>query len=225
MKKLIVLAVMAVMGLQAQAQIVSSRSSMVTREVIDRGGWSTFGIEYLPSTFDGDDDSMSFTGLALNYTRAISITESMPFFFEWGLGLQYSFKSENEKGNYYGEKFNAKEKMSFISAKVPLNLIYDIAVPNSNIHFDPFVGVKLRGNLWGEIKEEVKYNGEKESESLNLFDSDEGDCKRFQVGLQAGFKVRFNNQFFLGLGYGVDFMEFADDTKINEVKIMGGLVF
>ena len=46
MKKVIVLALMAVMGLQAQAQIVSSRSSMVTREVIDRGGWSTFGVEH-----------------------------------------------------------------------------------------------------------------------------------------------------------------------------------
>ena len=217
MKKLIVLTVLAAMSLQTQAQIVSSRSSMVTREVIDRGGWSTFGIEYLPSTFkfSGDADSESFTGLALNYTKAISITESMPFFFEWGLGLQYSFKSEKDK------EYDAEAKMSFISAKVPLNLIYDIAVPNSTIHFDPFVGIQLRGNLWGEGKEE--YRGE--SETIDLFDSDEGDCKRFQIGLQAGMKVRFDNKFFVGIGYGADFMEFAEKTKINELKIMAGLVF
>lgn len=216
MKKLIVLALMAVMGLQAQAQIVSSRSSMVTREVIDRGGWSTFGVEYLPSTFKyshGDSDSESFNALALNYTNAVSITQSMPFFIEWGIGAQWSFKSEDKHGYDY--------KMNMISAKIPINLIYDIEMPNSNIHFDPFVGVKFRGNIWGQ--EKVEYNNS--SQKMDLFDSDEGDCKRFQVGLQAGLKVRFDKTFFLGIGYGIDFMEFADDTKINEVKIMAGIVF
>ena len=47
MKKLFVWAVMAFIGAQAQAQIVSSRSSMTTREVIadpvSYKGWSTFG--------------------------------------------------------------------------------------------------------------------------------------------------------------------------------------
>lgn len=215
MKKVIVLALLAVMGLQAQAQIVSSRSSMVTREVIDRGGWSTFGVEYLPSTFkyDKGDDTESFTGLAVNYTNAISITQSMPFFIEWGIGAQWSFKSEENHG--------VDVKMNFISAKIPVNLIYDIDMPNSTIHIDPFVGVKFRGNIWGQ--EKAEYSGH--SEKIDLFDSDEGDCKRFQIGLQAGVKVRFDKSFFLGVGYGTDFMEFAKDTKINEWKIMAGIVF
>lgn len=215
MKKLIVMAVLAAMGLQAQAQIVSSRSSMVTREVIDRGGWSTFGVEYLPSTFsyDGGGDSESFTGLALNYTNAISITQSMPFFIEWGIGAQWSFRSDSKNGYDY--------KMNFISAKVPVNLIYDIEMPNSTIHIDPFVGVKFRANIWGQTKEE----GRGYEEKFNMFDSDEGDCKRFQVGLQAGVKVRFDRSFFLGVGYGIDFNEFAKKTKINELKVMAGIVF
>lgn len=214
MKKLIVMAVLAAMGLQAQAQIVSSRSSMVTREVIDRGGWSTFGVEYLPSQFsyDGDKDTESFTGLALNYTNAISVSQNMPFFIEWGIGGQYSFWSDSH-GDY-------EQKINVISAKIPINLIYDIAMPNSPIHFDPFVGVKFRGNIWGQMKEEYR----SESETYNLFDKDEGDWKRFQVGLQAGVKVRFDG-FFVGLGYGIDFNEIAKKTKINEWKIMAGLVF
>ena len=213
MKKLIVMAVLAAMGLQAQAQIVSSRSSMVTREVIDRGGWSTFGVEYLPSQFSYDgDDTESFNGLALNYTNAISISQNMPFFIEWGIGGQYSFKSQDKHGVDY--------KMSMISAKIPVNLIYDIAMPNSSVHFDPFVGVKFRGNIWGQ--EKVESSGY--SEKYDMFDSDEGDCKRFQVGLQAGVKVRFDG-FFVGVGYGIDFNEFAEDTKINEWKIMAGIVF
>jgi hypothetical protein len=214
MKKLIVMAVLAAMGLQAQAQIVSSRSSMVTREVIDRGGWSTFGIEYLPSTFSPDGGSSeSFTGLALNYTSAISLTQSIPLFLEWGIGGQWSFWSD-ESGKY-------EQKINFISAKIPLNLIYDYAIPNSTIHLDPFVGVKFRGNIWGQLKEE--YKGE--SETYNLFDSDEGDWNRFQVGMQLGLKVRFDRSFFLGVGYGFDFSEIAKKTKINEFKIMAGLVF
>ena len=220
MKKLIVMAILAVMGLQAQAQIVSSRSSMVTREVIgedkvyDYKGWSTFGIEYLPSQFsyDGGDETESFTGLALNYTNAISLTQSMPFFLEWGIGAQYSFRSESKHDTDY--------KMNMISAKIPINLIYDIAMPNSTIHIDPFVGVKFRGNIWGQ--EKIEYG--KHDEKVDLFDSDEGDCNRFQVGLQAGVKVRFTG-FFIGAGYGIDFSEFSKKTKINEWKIMLGLVF
>lgn len=209
MKKVLLLAFMAVMGLQTQAQIVSSRSSMVTREVVDRGGWSTFGIEYLPSTFKGDGDSESFNGLALNYTNAISITQSVPLFIEWGVGAQWSFKSKD------------KVKLNMISAKVPVNVIYDIALPNSTIHIDPFVGLKFRANIWGQ----EKYESKSYSETINLFDSDEGDCKRFQMGMQAGVKFRFDRSFFLGVGYGFDFLEFADHVKINEFKIMAGLVF
>ena len=212
MKKLIVMAVLAALGLQAQAQIVSSRSSMVTREVIG-GGWSTFGVEFLPSQFVYDgDDSESFTCLALNYTKAISITQSMPFFIEWGIGGQYSFKSDDDHG--------VDRKRSVISAKIPINLIYDIDMPNSSVHFDPFVGVKFRGNIWGQSK----YEYGSESKTYNLFDKDEGDWNRFQVGLQAGVKVRFDG-FFVGLGYGIDFNEIAKKTKINEWKIMAGLVF
>jgi len=214
MKKLIVMAVMVAMGLQIQAQIVSSRSSMVTREVIDRGGWSTFGVEYLPSTFVVDGgDNLSFTGLALNYTNAISITGSVPLFFEWGVGAQYSFKSEEKNG--------LDRTMNFISVKVPLNVIYDFALPDSKIHFDPFAGIQFRGNIWGQ--EKVEYRNE--SETIDLFDSDEGDCKRFQVGVQAGLKVRFDKSFFVGIGYGVDLNEFGEKIKINELKLMGGLVF
>ena len=206
MKKLIVMAVMAAMGLQAQAQIVSSRSSMITREVVDRGGWSTLGVEYLPSTFDMDGTSESYTGLALNFTNAISLTQSIPLFVEWGIGGQYSF---------YDKK---KTDIKIASAKVPINFIYDFLIPNTNIHLDPFVGVKFRFNIWGE----GKYG---DGKSQNLFNSDGPDWNRFQVGMQFGLKARFIDKFFVGFGYGFDFSEIAKKTKIQEIKIMAGLVF
>ena len=220
MKKLFILAMMAVVGAQAQAQIVSSRSSMTTREVIAEPvtykGWSTFGVEYLPSTFSvKDDDSQSFTGLAVNYTNAISLTQSTPLFIEWGIGAQYSFNSEEDR---YEEV-----KVQFASVKIPVNLVYDFQIPGTNVNIDPYLGLKLRGNVWGESKYESKEYDY--SKSFNLFDSDEGDCNRIQLGWNIGVKARFNKAFFVGIGYGSDFSEFAEDVKINEVSLSLGVVF
>lgn len=164
-------------------------------------------MEYLPSNFKYDGHSESFSGFAVNYTQAISITQSAPLFIEWGLGAQWSTKSENDI------------KMNFVSMKVPLNLVYDFQIPGTNINLDPYVGINLRGNVWGEVKNDnydTKYD---------LFDSDEGDCNRFQFGGHLGVKARFNNSFFVGVGYGFDFNEFDEDTKINELSLSLGLAF
>ena len=218
MKKMFFMALMVFVGLQAQAQIVSSRSSMTTRQVIEEHknytGWSTFGLEYLPSKMVPDHgDSESYNGFAINYTQALSLTQSAPLFFEWGIGAQWSHWSDSE--DRYEQSFN------FVSMKVPFNLIYDYQLPNSSINIDPYVGLQLRGNVWGEGKEEY-YD---DSDTWDLFDDDEGECKRFQLGWQIGAKVRFNNSFFVGVAYGSDFSEFAEDTKISEFKLSLGLVF
>ena len=209
MKKVMLLAIMAIMGLQAQAQIVSSRSSMVTRQVVEKvsTGWSTIGIEYLPSKLSYDGGSESFSGLAFNYTNATSLTQSFPLFLEWGIGAQYSYHDEDDVST------------KWVSLKVPVNIIYDFQLPNTSINIDPFVGLKLRGNVWGEIKNDYY------DESWNLFDEDEGDASRFQIGWNIGVKARFNNKFFVGIAYGSDFSEFTDDTTINEVSLSLGLVF
>ena len=210
MKKMILLAAMAVLGLQAQAQIVSSRSAMTTRQVVEQKsytGWSTFGLEYLPSNFKYDGHSESFSGFAVNYTQAISITQSAPLFIVWGVGAQWSTWSEDD------------DKINFVSMKVPINLVYDFQIPGTNINLDPYVGINLRGNVWGELKNDYY------DDTYNLFDSDEGDWNRFQIGGHLGVKARFNNSFFVGIGYGFDFNEIDEDTKINELSLSLGLAF
>ncbi len=111
MKKFLMLAFMAVIMVQANAQIVSSRSSMVTRHVTNEpksnDGWKTLGVEYLPGSFSYDGVSESFTGWAINYTRANSVTQSAPLFLEYGLGVQYSYKSEDDG------------TINYVSLKVP----------------------------------------------------------------------------------------------------------
>lgn len=212
MKKFLIAAVAAVCGLNVHAQIVSSRSAMTTREVIEEpvvnNGWSTFGVEYLPSSFSfKHGDSESFSGVAVNYTKASALTASTPLFLEWGVGAQYSFWSEDETS------------INYVSLKVPVNLVYDFKIPETNICIDPYVGLRLRGNVWGEVSDDD------EDESYNLFDKDEGDWKRLQIGWQIGVKARFNNSFYVGLGYGTDFSKMADEMHINEASISLGLVF
>lgn len=221
MKKILMLAVIAAIMVQANAQIVSSRSSMVTRHVVTQkqkktkkpksyNGWKTFGIEYINGSFSDDlyarsgyEDGNSFIGGAVNYTQAFSITRSVPLFLELGIGGQFSYCTSAVK---------------YVSVKIPVNLIYDIQIPNTKINLDPYVGLNLRGNVWGD------------SHGENLFKDDDYDAYRFQIGAHAGVKARFNNKFFIGIGYGFDFNKIVDtpivkEIKINELSISTGIVF
>jgi hypothetical protein len=226
MKKLFLLAAMAVLGLQAQAQIVTSRSAMTTRQVVAEpksAGWSTFGFEYLPSSWVPEHgDSESYTGLALNYTSASPLTSSVPIFLEWGLGAQWSHWSDESGSGKYKYEYS----INMISLKVPINFIYDFQIPNTAINIDPYVGVRFRGNLWGEYKVE----NDDDSDTANLFDKDDMGgsdytWNRFQIGWQIGVKARFSDAFFVGLGYGTDFSEISKKTKINETSLSLGFVF
>ncbi|MBQ7509581.1 MAG: outer membrane beta-barrel protein [Prevotella sp.] len=220
MKKLFLLAAMAVLGLQSQAQIVTSRSAMTTRQVVAEpksAGWSTFGFEYLPSNFDPDHgDSESFTGFALNYTSATPLTSSIPIFLEWGIGAQWSHASDFLDVDDLD--------MNVLSVKVPINIMYDFEIPNTSINIDPYLGVRFRGNVWGQLKYD--------DDDWNVFDKDDMEddlgmyvWKRFQIGWQIGVKARFSDSFFVGLGYGTDFSEISKKTKINETSISLGFVF
>lgn len=209
LKKIVVAALLAVSA-SASAQFTNSSSSSASSTSTE--GWNTFGFEYLPSSFSPKHgDSQSFTGLAITYTNANSLTKTIPLFFEWGIGAQYSHYSKNDFS------------INYVSLKVPLNLVYDYEIPGTSINLDPFIGLKLRGNVWGEGTEDDDYYGD--DNSYDLFDKDEGDWNRFQIGWNIGLKARFNNKFFVGLSYGSDFSEMADDMKINEASISLGLVF
>lgn len=219
MKKIILLAMMVVMGLQSQAQIVSSRTSMTTTTKVasePRSGWQTFGLEYIPSKFDFNKESESFSTLSLLWTKATSVSSQMPLFIEYGIGGQYSWWSKDDY------------EIKYVSVKVPINLVYDFQIPESNITLDPFIGIKFRGNIWGELKAPSYSYGsytKKTTETYDLFDKDEGDWKRFQIGWNIGLKARFNNSFYVGLSYGSDFNDIAEDTKIKETTLSVGLVF
>lgn len=223
MKKILILAILVAIMVQANAQIVSSRSSMITRHVVTQkqkktkkpkshNGWKTLGIEYISGCVSHavDFDANTFGGGAVNYTRAISITRPVPLFWEFGIGGQFLH-------------FN-NSSLKYVSVKVPVNLIYDIQIPNTKISLDPYVGLNLRGNVWGECASSSIFSGGV-SVYTEGYQYQDYTWTRFQIAAQAGMKARFSNKFFVGIGYGLDFNEVVEDTKVSELSISAGIVF
>ena len=192
------------------------------------GGWSTFNVQYnsgkLLYDVSGAKDQ-SFTAFTLEYTNALSVSQSIPLFVEWGVGLQYGFFSESEDEGEGGWEQN----FSMLSVPIPVNLVYDFQIPNSTVSIDPYVGLKLRGIILAQTKEEESYRGRSNSETFNYFDKDDvGDdntWKRIQIGWQIGVNARFNNKYMVGLSYGSDLSEVAKKTKIGQFSVKLGLVF
>ena len=209
MKKLIILSFLVSMCLGINAQITSSQTSITRRTVISEPeqpkafkGWNSIYVEYLPFKIN----KQSFTGAALNYSHAFSVTQKIPLYVEAGVGGQFSFYKKEQV------------KTHFVSAKLPVNVIYEYDIPGTSISLDPFVGMRLRVNIWGETEIE-------DYDSYDLFEDEGGHCERVQVGWHAGLKVRINKAFFVGAAYGTDFMDFSQDNKINELAVSLGVTF
>ena len=216
MKKIFVLAIMAMFVTASQAQIVSSRSSRVTttKTIGNYEGWNTVYLQWNPSTFSPKKgDSESYTGFSVGYNHAFSVSQSIPLFVEAGLGVQYSFTSKF---------YDWDVKINLLSAKVPVSLLYKWMIPNSTIALIPKAGVDFRFNILGTVKPDGA------SESYNLFDKDEVgpyECKRFQIGWHAGFDVQFNDKFLVGFTYGTDFMDMMEDCKLHTMSVTLGYCF
>lgn len=234
MKKIIVLAIMAMFVTASQAQIVSSRSSRVTttKTIGNYEGWNTVYLQWNPSTFSPKNgDSESFTGFSAGFNHAFSVSQSIPLFVETGIAAQYSFWSKSDK--YHG--VDIEYKINILSAKVPVSLMYKWDIPNSSIAIVPNAGLDLRFNIIGKLKGEASYEGKTESESISLFDDDEmkekgssfgGEAwKRFQIGWHVGVNAIFAEKFLVGFSYGTDFMDIVKDVKINTASVTLGYCF
>ncbi len=216
--KSLLTAVLAFGCLSVSAQFTNSGGGVSSNA--NSEGWSSVYFQYNPSTlvidYSGAKDR-SFTGLMLGYSKAFSISSSLPLYVEAGGALEYSFYSDEVGG--------VDEKVNVLAIKVPVNLVYNYEIPNSSVALAPYLGVSLRGIILAKDKEE--WNGG--DKTYDLFDKDDvgkdGQWKRIQFGAQLGCNVKFNNKFFLGLGYGTDFTEICKKEKMHEFIISAGLIF
>lgn len=181
-------------GAYAQFANTSSGGSSTS---VKSNGWSSIWVEYnaLTADFTKGFDDESVTAFSAGYSQAFPISAGTPLFLEVGLGAQYSKKSD---------LFDIDDQdLSFLSAKIPVNLIYEFDIPNSNIKIDPFVGLSMRFNITGKLK--VNHG----DDDLDLFDKDDMGgskytMKRLQPAWQIGVKARFGGGLTAGLSYGSD---------------------
>lgn len=201
MKKITLMLAVAMMAIAttASAQFVNggSRSSMVA----DTENYSRLELGYSPVTVL---EELDLTGLSLGWTKGISLTQGLPLFLEVGANVMYGF----------GESYDIET--SILSLNVPVTVAWKFSLTEA-ISLVPHAGLNLRGHLLGKMS----YDGE----DLNLFDSEEGDGKRFNVGGTVGVAANFK-KFTVGLGYTFDLNETWEETdKLNYLTVSVGLNF
>ena len=227
------LAIMACIVLNASAQFSNSGSSNTT--VSDNKGWTSLYLQYNnigvshDKITDSDYKEMGLSetmnGVTLGVNQAFNIVPSIPLYLEAGLGVQFALYSDNYS-NYYGQDYYGQDydlkydyKGHILSAKVPLNILYRYSIPNTSIAIEPLLGIDLRINILGKLKENrtLYVDGVKEKaqdSEINPFKKDDMNnepLKRFQTGWHIGANVAFN-KVFLGLQYGSDFSKIHDDV-------------
>lgn len=192
MKKIIAGVAGLVMAMGAQAQTGLWDSGKPAQPV-------TFGVRAgmnVANVGGDDDDAKSkigfFGGLGVDFNIVNSLSINSGLFF-----TQKGCKSDDmEDVEGYEVEANARFTMNFIelpvylSYRLPLNLKSSVQV---------FFGPYFDYGVYGKATADLKFRGEKISQSMDLFD-DDYDFKRFHVGLGLGAAYTWS-RLSVGLSY------------------------
>ena len=163
--------------------------------------WNEFNVQYNSTKLGSDADAIS--GFSLEYDKAFNLTNSAPVYLQTGIGVQYSFKSED------GYKLN------YFWAKVPVNVLYHWDVTgDGKFAIEPLCGLNFRIGISG--KQEVG------SYDYDIYSDTDG--KRFQFGFNVGANFVFN-KFVVGASYNGDFTEIVEKAKVSVWNIKLGYRF
>ena len=241
--KFFAVAAMMAIATSASAQFSTAQSSS-SSSTTNTDGWSSFWVEWNPSTLKYDKkglDDSSVSGFSIGYSQAFSNAASTPLFVEAGLGVQYTFSTldleddddtvlnslfwmclANDDHGNFDEDDDEDPTFNMFSVKVPVNLIYKFDLPNSTVSLMPFVGAVARYNLSAQMSYD--------KQDYDIFDkkdvgSSKATAKRFQMGWQIGLKARLGESFIAGVSYGSDFSEISKDVKVSTTTLSIGYTF
>ena len=149
------------------------------------------------------------TAVGATYSEVRSLHSELPVYLQYGAGIQYTVAELDLFG----------DDITLLSAKVPVNAMYEYALPSTNLVLYPYAGLNFQGHISGKSGE------------YSLFDEDDmgGDpMNRFCLGWQIGARV-VSGKYFAGFSYEgpVTHLYNDDEAKIGiaQYNISVGIKF
>lgn len=219
------------MSVTASAQFMQSNGGSKAKASVE-DVFNTVDLTYSPVTmkasYDGDSTTDDLNGLSLNWSQARLLTDQLPVYLQYGAGVQFTWKTDTRSDDYYDMK--VKNTTSFLTVKVPVNVLYNFAIPNTNLSVMPYLGLNAQVHVLGQSKTTTTYEDEKETSKISYFSKDdmEDPYNRFVLGWQIGAMVSYD-KYFVGIGYNgpVTSLYKNGDYKIqtSQVNISLGIKF
>lgn len=203
--KFFVVAVLAAMTADATAQLTK-----------DTRGWTRVELSFDAQKMKVKDGNASWDGdkqkgAAIGFMKGINITSKMPLFLDLGARLSWL----HSKDEWTSGGVDCSKKTTFMNIAVPVNAAYKLSFASSPISIVPFFGPNFKFNFYGRTKTEI---GDKESK-LKWLNSDEGDARIFQFGLNLGVGVNIE-RFYVGYTFQPDIVSYVknDDYKLKTIN-------
>lgn len=213
-------------------------------------GWDGVRVSYNSFTFDGGvsysptqslyqegsedyfQDWDAVMGLEIGYIKSFSISKGLPLFLETGASLLWvngDLREYNEdfSDEYENDIIEEKTSVNMFSLIVPVNVGYKFDI-NEDFSVFPYAGAYFRANITGKLKDELNDHLETQdnySNEIDMFDKDEGDGSRFQVGLQIGTTLNYKETYNLGISYGFDINEVMKKVDSSKFAVTLGYNF
>lgn len=163
-------------------------------------------------------DNINLNGFGINYIHGFGLSKNIPLYLETGLKMSMGFHSDSFKE--YG--YDITEDFTKMSFSVPVNVAYKVNFGNG-MSLLPYAGLNFKINALANVKYTENDEGDKYSETINLLKGDDS-ANVFQLGWNLGVGFNFHS-LYAGLGYGTDFIKFADDINSSSFNLTIGYTF
>lgn len=194
-------------------------------------GWDGVRVSYNSFTLDSEFRNFdAVSGLEVGYVKSFSISKKLPLYLEtgasllWVAGDLYDYSEAEE--DYISID---KGSVNMASLMIPVNVGYKYDI-DENLSVFPYAGAYLKLNIVGKMETELYETNagvvsEDESSDMDMFDKDEGDGDRLQVGLQIGATLNYKETYNLGISYGFDINEVMKKVDSSKFAVTLGYNF
>lgn len=175
-------------------------------------------LSYLISNLENESDFTEMQGFDFSYNRDISLCSKIPFYVEFGLGMQY--RRGKEEVEIMG--YDVKAELNMVSLFIPITMKYNIPLSES-FALSPYIGLDFRCNVYGYLTADA----DEHRERYNIFvKSDEVlyPASRFQPSFRTGFLLDMDS-IFLGCSYSKDLTYFMNGYKLSNINFSLGCRF